>query len=106
MTEYYDNETLYDNPQLERLNEVLDNMNDEELDRKIFKVECQCEGLDPNHPESPKRLKSIKRKRKWKYKIWPFIRNTFCWIFMLYCAYYAGYSVATGGCNKSIIELS
>ena len=29
MAEYYDNETLYDNPQLERLNEVLDTMTDE-----------------------------------------------------------------------------
>ena len=34
MAEYYDNETLYDNPQLKRLNEVLDNMTDEELARR------------------------------------------------------------------------
>ena len=29
MAEYYDSETLYDSPQLERLNEVLDNMTEE-----------------------------------------------------------------------------
>ena len=56
MAEYYDNETLYDsnhydNPQLERLNEVLDNMTDEELDRRVYEIECKCEGLDPNHPD-------------------------------------------------------
>ena len=69
MAEYYDSETLYDNPQLERLNEVLDNMTNEEFSRKVYEVECQCEGLDPEHPESPKRLKKIKRQYKWKHDI-------------------------------------
>ena len=96
MAEYYDSETLYDNPQLKKLNEVLDNITDEELDRRVYEIECQCEGLDPTHPYSPKRLKKIKRRNKWKYKIWPFIRNTFCWLFMLLCAYNSGYVVAEG----------
>ena len=39
MAEYYDSETLYDNPQLENLNEVLDNMTDEEFSRKVYEVE-------------------------------------------------------------------
>ena len=96
MAEYYDNETLYDNPQLERLNEVLDNMTDEEFSRKTYEVECQCEGLDPNHPDSPKRLKKIKRQYKWKYQIWPTIRNTACWILVLICAFNSGYYLAAG----------
>lgn len=94
MVEYYDNETLYDNPQLKRLNEVLDNMTDEELARRAYEVECQCEGLDPNHPESPKRLKKIRRQRKWKNKIWPTIRNTCDWWLMTYCLFAAGRNFA------------
>lgn len=96
MAEYYDNETLYDNPQLKRLTEVLDNMTDEELDRRVFEIECKCEGLDPNHPDSSKRLKKIKRQRKWKRHIWPAIRNTACWILCLYCAFHSGYYLAEG----------
>ena len=96
MAEYYDSETLYDNPQLERLNEVLDNMTDEELSRKVYEVECKCEGLHPNHPESPKRLKKLKRQYKWKHDIWPTIRNTSCWILALYCAFNSGYYLADG----------
>ena len=94
MAEYYDSETLYDNPQLERLNEVLDNMTDEELDRRVYEIECQCEGLDPDHPDSPKRLKKIKRQYKWKHDIWPMIRNTACWILALFCAFTSGYYLA------------
>ena len=96
MAEYYDNETLYDNPQLERLNEVLDIMTDEELARRAYEVECQCEGLDPDHPDSPKRLKKIKRQYKWKHQVWPTIRNTACWILALYCAFNSGYYLANG----------
>lgn len=94
MAEYYDSETLYDNPQLEKLNEALDNMTDEEFSLKVYEVECQCEGLDPNNPESPKRLKKIKRQYKWKHDIWPTIRNTACWILALFCAFTAGYYLA------------
>ena len=96
MAEYYDSETLYDNPQLERLTEVLDNMTDEEFSRKAYEIECHCEGLDPTHPDSPKRLKKIKRQYKWKHHIWPTIRNTACWILCLYCAFHSGYYLAKG----------
>ena len=99
MAEYYDSETLYDSnhydsPQLKRLNEVLDNMTDAEIERKAFEVECQCEGLDSNHPESPKRLKKIKRQYKWKHQIWPTIRNTCDWLCMVYCLFAAGRNFA------------
>jgi hypothetical protein len=94
MAEYYDSETLYDNPQLERLNEVLDSMTDAEFERKVYEVECQCEGLDPNHPESPKRLKKIKRQYKWKHQDWPTIRNTCDWWLMMYCFFAAGRNFA------------
>ena len=92
MESIYDNK--YDNPQLERLNEILHNMTDEELDRKIFEVECQCEGLDPNHPESLKRLKKIKRRQNWKYKVWPPIRNTMCWLNMIFLFFMSGVAYA------------
>ena len=94
MSEYYDNETLYDNPQLERHNEVLDNMTDEELDRRVYEIQCKCYGLDTDDPESPKRMKKIKRQYKWKHDIWPTIRNTACWIFALFCAFTSGYYLA------------
>lgn len=94
MAEYYDSETLYDSPQLKRLNEVLDNMTDEELARRAYEIECQCEGLDPNHPDSPKRLKKIRRQYKWKHDIWPTIRNTACWVITLFCAFTSGYYLA------------
>jgi hypothetical protein len=97
MAEYYAyNETVYDNPQLERLNEVLDNMTDEELARHVYEIECQCEGLDPDHPDSPKRLKKLKRQYKWKHDIWPTIRNTACWMLAFYCAFNSGYYMAEG----------
>ena len=92
MDTIYDN--VYDNPQLEKLNEALDNMTDEEFSRKAYEVECQCEGLDPNHPDSPKRLKKIKRRYKWKYQIWPTIRNTCDWWLMVYCLFMAGRNFA------------
>lgn len=99
MAEYYDNETLYDSPhydkpQLEKLEKVLDNMTDEEFSQKVYEVECQCEGLDPDQPDSPKRLKKIKRQRKWKCYIWPTIRNTACWILALFFAFTSGYCLA------------
>lgn len=94
--ECYDNETLYNNPQLERLNEVLDNMTDEELKRRVHEIQCKCYGLDPDHPDSPKRLKKIRRQYKWKNQIWPTIRNTVCWILALFCAFTSGYYLAEG----------
>ena len=94
MAEYYDNETLYDNPQLERLNEVLDNMTDEELARRVHEIQCKCYGIDPDHPKSSKMLKKIKRQYKWKHDIWPTIRNTACWILALFCAFTSGYYLA------------
>ena len=96
MAEYYDNETLYDNPQLKRLNEVLDSITDEEFDRQVYEIECKYNGLDPDHPDSPKRLKKINRQYKWKHEIWPTIRNTACWILALYCAFNSGYYLADG----------
>ena len=96
MAEYYDSETLYDSPQLERLNETLDSMTDEEFNRKVYEIDCKCNGLDPNHPESPKRLKKLRHQRKWKNKIWTTIRNTACWILALYCAFNSGYYLADG----------
>ena len=47
------------NPQLEKLNEVLDNMTDEELNRRVHEIQRKCYGLDPDDPESPKRMKKI-----------------------------------------------
>ena len=94
MAEYYDSETLYDNPQLERLNETLDNMTDEEFKRKVFEVDCKCNGLDPNNPDSPKILKKLRCQRKWKNDIWPTIRNTSCWILSIFCAFTSGYYLA------------
>ena len=94
MAEYYDSETLYDNPQSKKLKKVLGNMTDEELERKIFEIDCKFEGLDPNHPESPKRLKKIRRKYKWKHQIWPVIRNTCDWWLMTYCFFAAGRNFA------------
>lgn len=97
MAEYYDNETLYDNPQLEKLNKVLDNMTDEEFEefnRRVYESDCKCNGLDPNHPESPKRLKKIKRQYKWKNQIWPTIRNTCDWLCMVYCLFMVGRNFA------------
>ena len=94
MESVYDN--VYDNPQLMKLNEVLDNMTDEEFDRKVYEIECQYNGLDPYHPESPKILKKINRQYKWKHDIWPTIRNTACWILALYCAFHSGYYLANG----------
>lgn len=105
MAEYYDNETLYDSPhydkpQLEKLNEVLDNMTDEEFDRKLYEIQCKCYGLDPDDPESPKIIKKIKRQYKWKHDIWPTIRNTVFWILALFCAFtsgcYLAYYLITG----------
>jgi hypothetical protein len=94
MAEYYDNETLYDNPQLERLNEVLDNMTDEELNRRVHEIQCKCYGIDPDHPKSSKMLKKFRRQRKWKYQIWPVIRNTCDWWLMAYCFFAAGRNFA------------
>ena len=96
----YDNAYIYDKPQLKKLNEALDSITDEEFERKVFEIECKCNGLDPEHPEhpehpeSPKRLKKIRRRYKWKYEIWPIIRNTFSWIFMIYCVFDAGRNFA------------
>ena len=94
MDAIHDNETLYDSPQRKRLTKVLDNMTDDELDRKLFEIDCKFEGLDPDHPDSPKRLKKIKRQYKWKHNIWPTIRNTTCWILALFCAFTSGYYLA------------
>lgn len=92
MDTIYDN--VYDNPQLEKLNEVLDSITDEEFDLQVYEIECRYNGLDPYHQDSPKRLKKIKRRNKWKYDIWPIIRNTFSWIFMIYCLFAAGRNFA------------
>lgn len=92
MDTIYDN--VYDNPQLEKLNEVLDNMTDKEFDRKLYEIQCNCYGLDPDHPESPKRIKKIKRQLKWKCHIWPTIRNTCDWWLMVYCLFMAGRNFA------------
>ena len=94
MAEYYDNKTLYDNPQCKKLKKVLDSMTDEELERKVFEIDCKFEGLDPDHPDSPKRLKKIKRQYKWKHQIWPVIRNTCDWLLMAYCFFAAGRNFA------------
>ena len=92
MDTIYDN--VYNNPQLEKLSEVLDNMTDEELNRQVYEIECKYNGLDPDHPESPKRLKKITRRNKWKYEIWPTIRNTCDWWLMVYCFFAAGRNFA------------
>jgi hypothetical protein len=94
MAEYYDNETLYDNPQLERLTEVLDNMTDEELNRRVHEIQCKCYGIDADHPKSANMLKKIRRQYKWKHQIWPTIRNTCDWLLMVYCLFAAGRNFA------------
>lgn len=75
---------------LENLKKHLKETPREVLEQEFFEIDCKMEGIDHTLPNARKLLKRKKRINKLKYKVWPTIRNTACWMLSLWCAYNAG----------------
>jgi hypothetical protein len=80
---------------LESLKKHLNETPREVLEQEFFEIDCKMEGIDPKAPDARKQLKKLHLKNKLKYKIWPTIRNTVCWMLSLWCAFNAGVEFAS-----------
>lgn len=80
---------------LEQLKKHLEETPKEVLEQEFFEIDCETNGIDPKAPDARKQLKKLHRRNKLKYKIWPTIRNTACWMLSLYCAFTAGVESTT-----------
>ena len=63
---------------LESLKKHLNETPREVLEQEFFEIDCKMEGIDHTLPNARKLLKRKKCINKWKYKVWPTIRNTSC----------------------------
>lgn len=80
---------------LEELEKHLKETPKEVLEQEFFEIDCKMEGIDHTLPNAKELLKRKKRINKLKYKVWPTIRNTACWMLSLWCAFNAGVDFAT-----------
>ena len=75
---------------LEQLKKHFEETPKEVLEQEFFEIDCETNGIDPKAPDARKQLKKLHRRNKLKYKIWPTIRNTACWMFCILCAFKSG----------------
>jgi hypothetical protein len=80
---------------LEQLKKHLEETPKEVLEQEFFEIDCETNGIDPKAPDARKQLKKLHRRNKLKYKIWPTIRNTTCWMLSLYYTFIAGVEFST-----------